>query len=634
MNIIPNSDFDFLLFFLYILRIIIIDIDSETIRKGVPMKLQQLSKRITAVALSAILLFSLSGCNRSSGSSTTPDADFDTFLENLFIEEMTDNTLNLHFTLKDPEGYGIEAFEPTLGDFSDRDFSNTEDEWADIEETFADLKSFNYRKLDAKQQLTYDILYHYIEQELSIKDCDYQATLFGQVTGVQSNMPLNMSLYEFYSAKDVDDYLVLMDQLDDYFDYCLDYEAFRTDEGYGMSDGAIDDAVEQCEEFLAHTDDNYLITTFDHRVDALDGLSDTERASYKDQNRNIVLNSVIPAYQTMINELNNLKGKGTDLGGICNYEGGKEYYEYIVSHKTGSSKSIAEMKTLLEGVLDDSTEMIYDVYLNAPDVYMEYFMDENFVVEGLSEPASFLEYYKQEMANEFPAPPEVNYTISDIDPAIADIVSPAFCVTPCIDDYTENVIQVNRSKDNGSSGALSATYAHEGYPGHLYQMTYFLSTDPYPIRDALSFLGYDEGWAMYVEMRSYNWVTYQDYDSEEVRKMYVSANLQNIAFCCLADILVNYYGYTVEELADYMNNNGFNGGAAQELYDMMIEEPGYYPQYFVGYLEFVELRDYAKNALGSDFDEVAYHQVILETGPCDFDTLRAQMDKYIAEVVN
>lgn len=598
------------------------------------MRLQALSKKITAVAVSALLLFSVSGCNRSTGVAATPDADFDAFLEDLFLEEVTSDTLSLHFTLRDPEGYGIEDMEPTLGDFTDRDFSNSAEDWEDVEATFKKLKSFRYSDLDEKQQLTYDILYHYIEQELSMKNCNYQGTVFGQVTGVQSNMPLNMSLYEFYSADDVEDYLALMEQLDDYFDYCIAYEQFRTEEGYGMSDGAIDDAIEQCEEFLAHTDDNYLITTFDHRVDALEGLSDTERASYKDQNRNTVLNTIVPAYESMINDLNALKGKGEDRGGICNYEDGKEYYEYIVSHKTGSSKSIEEMKAVLEQVLDDAIEMSYDVYVNAPDVYMEYYGDENFVVQGMSEPESFLEYYKQEMALEFPTPPEVNYTISDIDPAIADIVSPAFCVTPCIDDYTENVIQVNRSKDNGGSGGLSAMYAHEGYPGHLYQLTYFLSTDPYPVRDTLSFLGYDEGWAMYVEMRSYNWVTYEDYDSKYVREMYVAGELMNIAFCCLADINVNYYGYTVEELSTYMDDLGFNGSAAQGLYDMMVEEPGYYPQYFVGYLEFAELRNYAKNALGADFDEVAYHQVILETGPCDFDTLRAQMDKYIATVVD
>ena len=595
------------------------------------MNLHTISKRITAVALSAVLLFTASGCTDSSVAAA-PDAEFDAFLEDLFTEEVTSNTLNLHFTLKDPEGYGIEDPEPTLGDLDDRDFANMDSDWDDLEGTFQELKSYNYKKLDAKQQLTYDVLYHYMEQELSVRDCKYEGTIFGQVTGVQSNMPLNMSLYEFYSKEDVDDYLALMELLDDYFEYCVDYEKYRTDNGYGMSDGAIDDAVEQCNEFLTHREDNYLITTFDNRIDELDFLTETEKSSYKDQNKNSVLNTVIPAYENMIDELNGLKGKGKDLGGICNYEGGKEYYEYILAHKTGSSKSVKEMVTVLNQVLDDSTTMLYDVYVNAPDVYMEYFGDENFVVEGLSDPRSFLEYYKQEMDGSYPTPPEVNYKISDIDPSIADILSPAFCVTPCIDDYTDNVIQVNRSKDNGGAGGLSATYAHEGYPGHLYQMTYFLSTDPYPVRDALSFLGYDEGWAMYVEMRSYNLVTYENYDSEYVREMYIAGTLQNIAFSCLADIYVNYYGYTVDELASYMDDNGFNGDAAQGLYDMMIEEPGYYPQYFIGYLEFVELRDYAEEKLGADFDEVAYHKVILETGPCDFDTLRTQVDRYIETV--
>ncbi len=596
------------------------------------MNLHNISKRITAIGLSAVLMFSVSGCAKTQTVSATPNAEFDAFLEELFLEEVTDNTLNLHFTLKDPVGYGIEDMEPTLGDLDDRDFSSMEEDWDDLTGTFEELTSFEYNQLDAKQQLTYDVLYHYIEQELSVQDCHYQATVFGQVTGVQSNMPLNMSLYEFYSTDDIEDYLALMDLMDDYFSYCTDYEAYRTAEGYGMSDGAIEDAVEQCEEFLSHTDDNYLITTFDHRIDAMEGLSDTQREAYKDRNRNLVLNTVIPSYQAMIDALNSLKGKSADLGGICNYEGGKDYYEYIVAHKTGSSKTIPEMKKVLEQVLEDSTNVIYDIYANQPQVLLEYYGDENFIVEGLSSPANFLEYYKQEMLTEFPAPPEVEYTISDIDPAIADIVSPAFCVTPCIDDYTHNVIQVNRSENNGGAGALSATYAHEGYPGHLYQMTYFLSTNPYPVRDMLNFLGYSEGWAMYVEMRSYNWITYSNYDSDYVRKLYVAAELQNLAFCCLADIYVNYYGYSLQDLCDYMDELGFNTEAAEGLYDMMIEEPGYYPQYFVGYLEFVELRDYAKNQLGDSFDEIGYHQTILETGPCDFDTLRNQMDTYIESV--
>ena len=626
------------------------------------MRLKKYIKQFTAIALSTALLFFAAGCGKTTGSGTSSDSgsssgshsgstntgkgngktsgsswggndseEFDTFLQELFLEEMRDNTLNLHFTIKNPDAYGLGDLEPTLGDLDDRDFSDEAEDWDDMKETFAELESYDYDSLTEKQQFTYDVLHKYMEQEMAMEGCKYMGTIFGQVSGVQSNMPLNMSLYEFYSAKDIEDYLVLLDEFDEYFEYCVAYEEYRTEQGYGMSDSIVNDAVEQCETFLEHREDNYLITTFDHKVDEMD-LSDSEKEAYKDRNRNIVLNTVIPAYEDTIDSLYALKGKCEDKGGLCNYEDGKKYYEYILAHKTGSSKSVEEMEKNLLGVLDDATEMMYDVYQNAPEVYMEYYDDEDYQVAGLSEPEEFLEYYKSQMTGSYPTPPAVNYKISDIDPAIADIVSPAFCVTPCIDDYTNGVIQVNRSEDNHSSGALSSTYAHEGYPGHLYQMTYYLSTDPYPIRNCLNFLGYDEGWAVYVEMRSYNLIEYTNYNSKYVREMYICNELMNMAFCCLADIYVNYYGYTENQLADFMNENGFNGDMAGDLYPMMVEEPGYYPQYFVGYLEFVELRDYAMEKLGKNFDEVAYHKVILDAGPCSFDTLRTEMDKYIDSV--
>ena len=55
------------------------------------MNLHTISKRITAVALSAVLLFTASGCTNSSVAAA-PDAEFDAFLEELFTEEVTSNT--------------------------------------------------------------------------------------------------------------------------------------------------------------------------------------------------------------------------------------------------------------------------------------------------------------------------------------------------------------------------------------------------------------------------------------------------------------------------------------------------------------------------------------------------------------
>ena len=62
------------------------------------MNLHNISKRITAIGLSAVLMFSVSGCAKTQTVSATPNAEFDAFLEELFLEEVTDNTLNLQFT--------------------------------------------------------------------------------------------------------------------------------------------------------------------------------------------------------------------------------------------------------------------------------------------------------------------------------------------------------------------------------------------------------------------------------------------------------------------------------------------------------------------------------------------------------
>ena len=62
------------------------------------------------------------------------------------------------------------------------------------------------------------------------------------------------------------------------------------------------------------------------------------QSEYKTENKKIVLESIIPCYKELIDELNKLKGTGTNEGGICNFPSGKKYYEYLVSSETGSNK--------------------------------------------------------------------------------------------------------------------------------------------------------------------------------------------------------------------------------------------------------------------------------------------------------
>jgi uncharacterized protein (DUF885 family) len=52
---------------------------------------------------------------------------------------------------------------------------------------------------------------------------------------------------------------------------------------------------------------------------------------------------------------------------------------------------------------------------------------------------------------------------------------------------------------------LFTTLAHEGYPGHLYETVSSYTENLTPLRYLMSFGGYTEGWATYVEMCSYSY---------------------------------------------------------------------------------------------------------------------------------
>ena len=69
---------------------------------------------------------------------------------------------------------------------------------------------------------------------------------------------------------------------------------------------------------------------------------------------------------------------------------------------------------------------------------------------------------------DFPTPPEVSFSVKYVHSSLEDYLSPAFYLTPPLDDLTDNVIYINRASTYTALD-LYTTLAHEGYPGHLYQ---------------------------------------------------------------------------------------------------------------------------------------------------------------------
>ena len=75
----------------------------------------------------------------------------------------------------------------------------------------------------------------------------------------------------------------------------------------------------------------------------------------------------------------------------------------------------------------------------------------------------------------------MNVQIKYVSQEMQNFLSPAFYLIPALDNTEENIIYINNGHISDDL-SLYTTLAHEGYPGHLYQTTYFASKNPSPIR--------------------------------------------------------------------------------------------------------------------------------------------------------
>ncbi len=577
-----------------------------------------------AIVVACILVAAVIGVAIWRGSQTDPEA-FEAYVEELFKEDIVQNTINLHYTLAYPENYGIEEYEPTLGSFSMEDFEKTVKEQEEIRKK---LLSFDRGSLPKEQRITYDVLLDYVETELSVKDLTLYTEVLGPMTGYQAQLPVILAEYTFRTRRDIEDYLALVSQIDEIAKDIIAFEGEKSKAGLFMSDHMADSVIEQCAEFIENPEENYMIDVFNDKIETFEGLSQEEKAAYREQNRQIITTQVVDGYQILIDGLSGLKGSGENEMGLCHYDKGEEYYEYLVKASTGSDASIRDQMERIEDYIGDYFRLLMESVSRDPEIYdklMDYQPSDK-------EPEDILQELTGKIQEDFPQIPDVDYRVKHVHPSMQEHLNPAFYLTTPVDDVKNNVIYINDKfvgKDTGGSMDLYATLAHEGFPGHLYQNAYTQSSGLPLVRNLLSYSGYSEGWATYVEFEyGYGFSGLED----PLADILAGESATSLALSSYVDIGVNYEGWTREDTARYLEGFGISGQeTADEVYDAVLGDPAAYLSYFVGYLEFLNLRETAQEELGSAFDPKQFHAFLLEMGPAPFYIIEEYMGEWMDE---
>ncbi len=550
----------------------------------------------------------------------TEDERFTSFTEQIFRSEICGNTLNLHYTLADPGAFGIKNYPITLGTMD----QNTHTASAAAGENYLNrLSRFSREELSPKNRLTYDILVDYLKTSREGAPFYLYQEPLSPTLGIQAQLPVLLAEYTFRTKQDIEDYLALLAQLPDYFQSILAFEQEKSRAGLFMSDDCVKNILKQCDSFVKSGEDNYLKQLFEEQIDSFTNLTADEKISYKQQNQQILSGYVIPAYQELMAGLANLLGTGKNPGGLCHLPEGKAYYEYLVRSTTGDASPLSRIEDRIQQEISAVYKDIQSLLRSDAGLSTASLTQEN-----APAPEEILSTLQELTAKDFPTPLNVSCQVKYVHDSLEDYLSPAFYLTPPIDDTENNVIYINRASDYNPL-ELYTTLAHEGYPGHLYQTVTFESANQDPLRSILNFGGYTEGWATYVEMYAYG--TWQE--NPALASLYQKDRSLMLGIASLLDIGIHYHGYTKAQVAQFLNNFGIKEQTSHAMYNTILEAPANYLKYYVGYLNFKDLSEELKEHLGSSFSLKEYHARVLAIGPCSFPVLKKYLtdQEYLSE---
>ena len=541
---------------------------------------------------------------------------FQRYTISFFKENASANEITMHYLLENPEKYGLKKSKSLYGKMKKEDVLNEKNK---ISDEIKKLKKFRKKELTRKQQNTYEVLMDYLSRQEKLAMYPYYERVLGKSSGQQVQILLTLSEYRLKNEQNIKSYFKLLRGLNAYFDSLIEYSKEQVKRNLFISDESLEETLKQIKSVTTQKD-NMLAATFNLRISEVKGINAATKKQYCRENKKIVKMEVIPAYERLYSHLQALKGNGKNKNGLYYYKNGKDYYEALVAQKTGSAKTVEEMIEISDQTIEKCLRKLIKLQKKYPNIINRYRKSKK-NIKIVQNSQKVLNKLRQKMVKYYPKAPKVSCKIKYVHKTMEEYTSPAFYMVPAVDSYKQNVIYINKSQ----TAELYPTLAHEGYPGHLYQNVYYAAKGDDPVRYLLDYPGYSEGYATYVEGFSYSMM-----DAEGYGDIYQQMNMEmyeyNLALCSRVDFGVHYEGWKKKDVRAYLRSFGMEKSQADELFQMIIENPANYLSYYIGYQEFHELLTDYKNKAGKQYNLKAYHTEILDAGPCSFDILRRRIE--------
>ena len=576
-------------------------------------------KKTIKILLSFVMTAGLFGCSQPA----TSTQDFEAFTKELIPELLPANSSVINSLYENPESYGLipETYEHSFMSLEDFEEAIEEDK-----RMLEQLHTYDYSSLSKDEQITYDLLENYLNLDLKLEDKYYLINNNFDVNGgLHAGLTLDLYFYNFRNKQDIESFLNLLSTADDAFDQYVAFELERQNQGYGMSKTYLEHVIDQVETFNEGNHE-YLLEHASEELAAADFLSEEEKESYYAQIEDAYRNDLLAAYQDLEEDLKALPTPSEEYLSLADYEGGKEYYAYLVETDTGFS-DMEEYRAYLQEK-QQSAIFSFILYMQMNEEVSEKINNNDFSysmtsLTTMQDVLKYLEDTAFESGN-FPEIGPLNYEMEVVPESMQDIflASAAYYLSPYDSD---NDVMEHMILNGEFSSDSYTTLAHEGIPGHMYQHNYFKQVEHNHLRDLLGNSGYQEAWATYV---SKYMVQYSD-EPEMAHVMELNANISYLLILEL-DLMIHYDGISTEGALEFlMTNFGMDEATAELQYTQLIEGPAIFVPYYGYFFRFMDLKEMCQEADESLRDH-DFHQMVLDLGALPYPLL----EKYVLEELN
>lgn len=481
----------------------------------------------------------------------------------------------------------------------------------------------NYRsgELTEENQRAFAALEDYFNRALALADdCYFENPFLGSYGKIQHSIPASLQSAALQRPADLDGYFYQLADLKDTFAYYIEFEQKRQEEGLGLSQEILELAQGQAQA-VADSGGKDVLLAVNEKIQAAAFLTDEKRAEAIAKNKTYIETYYVPAYQYLADELGKLEGPSLTHG-LYSRPNGVQHYENLIESKLGIRPGTESMIQQMEEWKSACRAEIDQLLLEHPE--FAGWDPANFPYFTLKNPEETLQYLETHLTD-YPALEPVPYRVITIDPSQQEGFAPAaYFPQSTLQKGTEHIIAVNPS-----AGSSFATFAHEGFPGHLYQAAYADTLElPIVLRE-LDCLGYTEGWAIYVEERSHELLT-SEIEREFVRYLNLNNRYSRLTLA-YADIMIHTGGWDYQKFLAYAQQEfGLTDEAqARDTYRVIIEDPAYYLHYEYAGCFMDSLRKKAERELGEAFDPVAFHRAVLQDGSVGLSIVEKNVENYI-----